>query len=171
MKNSVWEARHEFWLNLYYRSQWPKTTLNVKSLRETKWMIYRFTRTTCHPSILVNCNQGWKLQNNAACPSDMRLRDLPVWHYVLPFLDSKYTINVKISAFPSDKCLNFLPVHLFFYLSRTGGQSIISIPGNKSLDILVHDFYLLAPGCPTIWLWVWYLREVTLLHNTSNSGL
>ena len=27
MKNSVWVPRHEFWLNLYYRSQWPKTTL------------------------------------------------------------------------------------------------------------------------------------------------
>ncbi len=28
MKNSVWVPRREFWLNLYYLSQWPKTTLN-----------------------------------------------------------------------------------------------------------------------------------------------
>ncbi len=34
----------------------------------------------------------------------------------------------KFQPFPSDKCLNFLPVHLYFFLSRTGGQSIISIP-------------------------------------------
>ena len=46
--------------------------------------------------------QGWKLQNNSACPSDMRLTDLLVRHYFLPVLNSKYTINVKISAFPSD---------------------------------------------------------------------
>ncbi len=58
----------------------------------------------------------------------MHLNYLPVRHYFLPVLNSKYTINVKNSAFPSDKCLNFLPVHLYFYLSRTGGQSIISIP-------------------------------------------
>ena len=31
MKNSVWVPRYEFWLYLYYHSQWPKTTLN-KSL-------------------------------------------------------------------------------------------------------------------------------------------
>ncbi len=77
--------------------------------------------------------QGWKLQTNSACPSDMHLTDLPVRHYFLPVLDSKYTINVKISAVPSDKCLNFSPVHLYFYLSRTGGQSIISIPAYRKL--------------------------------------
>ncbi len=64
----------------------------------------------------------------------MRLNDLPVRHYLLPVLDSKYTINVKISAFPSGKCLNFLPVHLYFYLSWTGGQSIISTPEVCSLE-------------------------------------
>ncbi len=62
----------------------------------------------------------------------MRLTDLPVRHYFLPVLDSKYTISVKTSAFPSDKCVNFLPVHLYFYLSRTGEQSIISIPDSAS---------------------------------------
>ena len=33
-----------------------------------------------------------------------------------------------MSAFPSEKYLNFLPVHLYFDLSRTGGQHVISIP-------------------------------------------
>ena len=34
MKNSVWVPRHEFWLNLYYRSQWPKTTLKQNKITE-----------------------------------------------------------------------------------------------------------------------------------------
>ncbi len=28
MENAVWVPMHEFWLNLYSPSQWPKTTLN-----------------------------------------------------------------------------------------------------------------------------------------------
>ncbi len=60
-------------------------------------------------------------------------------------------MNFKISAFPSDKCLYFLPVHLYFYLSRKGGQSIISIPAVMILnkcDLLHVTFikYCLKPG-------------------------
>ena len=77
----------------------------------------------------------------------MRLKDLLVQHYFLPLLDSKCTINVKISAFPSDKCLNFLPVHLYFYLSRTGGQSIISIPVmNNYFYIQIKCFFHACSG-------------------------
>ncbi len=41
----------------------------------------------------------------------------------------------KISAFPSEKCKFFLPVHHYFYLSRTGGQSVISIPALPILPL------------------------------------
>ncbi len=40
----------------------------------------------------------------------------------------------NILAIPSQKCLKYLPVQNYFYLSRTGEQSVISIPdsiGNK----------------------------------------
>ncbi len=46
----------------------------------------------------------------------------------LPVLDSKQTVISKIAGFPSEKCLKFLLVRLYFYLSRTGGQSVISMP-------------------------------------------
>ncbi len=65
----------------------------------------------------------------------------------------------KISAFPSEKCQKYLPVHHYFYLSRTGGQSVISIPApstNKissevsykvttvsSCIILVYDLFII----------------------------
>ncbi len=38
------------------------------------------------------------------------------------------SLKFNITAFPSDKYLKILLVHLYFYLSRTGGQSVISIP-------------------------------------------
>ena len=86
---------------------------------------------------MISNIQGWTLQNNSACPSEMCLKDLPVRHNFLPVFDSKYKIKYN-------KCQNFtlsfgqvsknaplttgLPVHLYFYLSRTGEQSLISIP-------------------------------------------
>ena len=51
MKNPVWVPRHEFWLNLHYRPQWPKTTLNC---------IIHYTYqyiTTCSP--VWGCRRGW----------------------------------------------------------------------------------------------------------------
>ena len=58
--------------------------------------------------------------------------DVPAQHPFLPVLDRKQTMNFKILAFPSEKHLKLLPVHLYFYLSQTEGQSVISIPAGGS---------------------------------------
>ncbi len=46
----------------------------------------------------------------------------------LPLLDRQTVNKFLFSAFPLEKYLKFLSVHLYFYLSWTGRQSVISIP-------------------------------------------
>ena len=71
-------------------------------------------------------------------PKEMQLSKLAflleksvhVLHYFYMSWTFKYLTNSNIPAFPSEKYLEFLLVRLYFYPSRTGGQSIISIPGH-----------------------------------------
>ena len=80
-------------------------------------------------------HQGWKSRKNSAFLTE-KYRKKPF----LPVPDcARYKKLVKIGkilAFPSEKCLNYLPAHHYFYLSRTGGQSVISI--SEHLPVL-HD--------------------------------
>ncbi len=50
--------------------------------------------------------------------------------FACPRLDQTYRLVKigKIQNFPSEKCQKISPVHQNFYLSRTGRQSVISIP-------------------------------------------
>ncbi len=64
-------------------------------------------------------------------------------------------MNFKISAFPSENCLKLLPTRLHFYLSRTGGQSVISIPVRLEARLRVTlIFQLLDPDWHCSILWV-----------------
>ena len=56
----------------------------------------------------------------------------PLWRHYFQNTQGRQEIVSKMLAFPSEKCLKYLPVHHYFYLSRTGGQSVISIPVKKA---------------------------------------
>ena len=91
-----------------------------------------------------NIGQGWKLQNNSACPSDMCLKDLPVRHYFLVVHDSKYTINVNISSFPSDKCQLFFTCPPLF-LPVTYRWTVCNFhPCRKSLELSNRSFRIVS---------------------------
>ena len=68
----------------------------------------------------------------------------------LPFLD-RQTVIYTISAFPSEKCLNFLLVRFCFYLSRTVRQPVISIPA--------HCSFVLIRWC-TRWFYMFVISPV-----------
>ena len=77
--------------------------------------------------------QGWKLQNlcfgKVSKTYKLPALFLPVQG---PGHANRQGVFSIISAFPSEKCLKFLLVRLYFYLYQTGGQPI-SISGNYRL--------------------------------------
>ena len=85
--------------------------------------------------------QGWKLQFFITCPSDKCWKNLPVRRafnisfrksYNLICLSENWYVSICSCSFlgtcPSDNQTYFSHVRHKFYLSRTVGQSIISIP-------------------------------------------
>ncbi len=103
-----------------------------------------------HSSVKVHVSfQGWKLQIISAFPSEKCPKNLPVYYFGLSWT-GRQTVISTISAFPSEMCLNSLLVRLYFYLSRTGGQRVISIPG----------FWLGNNKKSTIWLRMRCLRQL-----------
>ncbi len=67
----VWVPRHEFWLNLYYRSQWPKTTLNWGAvyvpIHFLVWQQHRTLETLSCDSVQLyfSLQQKWHFMKNS----------------------------------------------------------------------------------------------------------
>ncbi len=94
--------------------------------------------------------QGWKLPNDSAFPSEKCRKDLLVRHYFCLSPTNRQRVISIISAFPSEKCLKFLLVRLRFYLSRTGGQSVISIPDQSEKRTMKCMTWEMCQRCPRV---------------------
>ncbi len=94
------------------------------------WTINIDKKKSIKPT-LFNLNSwgpGVEITKYSAFSLDKFVKDLPVRHHFLHVLESKLSKKFEISVFPLEKYLTFLPINLYFYLSRIAGQSVISIP-------------------------------------------